>query len=149
MEGKEIRLRHVSVSLDDDEVPQSAKAGKARSRAQDRVGAAFPWSRSTRLLLLSLLPFVVVLVLFARLFGAFSSHSPFLLPATFRRPEPSFDNRIQQNGRLHPDDHVYRAATTQTLDWRVTTGQRRPDGVQKRVYLINGSFQNWSDEETG
>lgn len=39
---------------------------------------------------------------------------------------------------LHPQDHVHRPAATQYLDWRVTSGFRRPDGVLKRVYLING-----------
>ncbi|KAJ5991936.1 multicopper oxidase-domain-containing protein [Penicillium sp. IBT 35674x] len=38
---------------------------------------------------------------------------------------------------LHPKDHVYRQSTTQDLDWHVTTGMRRPDGVLKRIYLIN------------
>ncbi|CAI7589723.1 unnamed protein product [Penicillium crustosum] len=41
---------------------------------------------------------------------------------------------------LHPEDHVYRPAATQYLDWRVTSDFRRPDGVLKRVYLINGLF---------
>ncbi|KAF4761668.1 hypothetical protein N7455_003394 [Penicillium solitum] len=41
---------------------------------------------------------------------------------------------------LHPQDHVHRPAATQYLDWRVTSGFRRPDGVLKRVYLINGLF---------
>lgn len=39
---------------------------------------------------------------------------------------------------LHPEDHVYRAPVTHHLNWRVTTGQRRPDGVLKEVFLING-----------
>ena len=39
---------------------------------------------------------------------------------------------------LHPEDHAYRAPETQYLDWQVTSGLRRPDGVLKRVYLING-----------
>ncbi|EKV10543.1 hypothetical protein PDIG_55980 [Penicillium digitatum PHI26] len=39
---------------------------------------------------------------------------------------------------LHPQDHVYRAPVTQYLYWRVTSEFRRPDGVLKRVYLING-----------
>ncbi|CAG8909727.1 unnamed protein product [Penicillium egyptiacum] len=41
---------------------------------------------------------------------------------------------------LHPEDHVNRAPATQYLDWRVTSDFRRPDGVLKRVYLINGLF---------
>ncbi|KAJ9492202.1 hypothetical protein VN97_g1042 [Penicillium thymicola] len=41
---------------------------------------------------------------------------------------------------LHPEDHVYRPAATQYLNWRVTPDFRRPDGVLKRVYLINDLF---------
>ncbi|KAJ5365689.1 hypothetical protein N7517_008575, partial [Penicillium concentricum] len=41
---------------------------------------------------------------------------------------------------LHPEDHAHRAPATQSLDWRVTSEFRRPDGVLKRVYLINGLF---------
>ncbi|KAJ5091272.1 hypothetical protein NUU61_006142 [Penicillium alfredii] len=41
---------------------------------------------------------------------------------------------------LHPEDHVYRPAHTQYLDWRITSGDRRPDGVLKQVYLINKLF---------
>ncbi|KAJ6043317.1 uncharacterized protein N7446_001512 [Penicillium canescens] len=41
---------------------------------------------------------------------------------------------------LHPEDHVYRAPVTQYLDWHITVDHRRPDGVLKRVYLINDLF---------
>lgn len=42
------------------------------------------------------------------------------------------------SSRLHPEDHLFRPETTITLEWSVTTGYRRLDGVKKRVYLING-----------
>lgn len=42
------------------------------------------------------------------------------------------------SSRLHPEDHVFRPETTVTLEWSVSTGYRRLDGVKKRVYLING-----------
>ena len=41
---------------------------------------------------------------------------------------------------LHPEDHIYRSTATIELNWTVTAGFRAPDGVQKRVYLINGEF---------
>ncbi|EEH49915.2 uncharacterized protein PADG_05994 [Paracoccidioides brasiliensis Pb18] len=41
---------------------------------------------------------------------------------------------------LHPEDHIYRRATTIHLNWTVTAGDRHPDGVRKSVYLINGRF---------
>jgi hypothetical protein len=40
--------------------------------------------------------------------------------------------------KLHPEDHIFRAPTTQHLDWVVTSNYLRPDGVLKRVYCING-----------
>ncbi|KAJ6160508.1 hypothetical protein N7470_003904 [Penicillium chermesinum] len=41
---------------------------------------------------------------------------------------------------LRPENHVFRLAQTQHLDWRVTSEGRRPDGVLKQVYLINDLF---------
>lgn len=41
---------------------------------------------------------------------------------------------------LRPEDHVFRLPRTQHLDWRVTSENRRPDGVLKNVYLINGKY---------
>lgn len=41
--------------------------------------------------------------------------------------------------KLHPEDHVYRPPVTQHLNWRITSGLRRPDGVLKQIYLINGA----------
>lgn len=43
---------------------------------------------------------------------------------------------------LHPEDHVYRGPLTQHLDWLITWDNLRPDGVQKRVYLINGEAKS-------
>ncbi|OJJ74461.1 hypothetical protein ASPBRDRAFT_171585 [Aspergillus brasiliensis CBS 101740] len=42
--------------------------------------------------------------------------------------------------KLHPENHIYRDPTTQHLDWVVTADHLRPDGVLKRVYLVNGLF---------
>jgi hypothetical protein len=39
---------------------------------------------------------------------------------------------------LSPQEHVYRAPKTIHHVWKITTGFRAPDGVRKRVYLING-----------
>lgn len=48
------------------------------------------------------------------------------------------ETSIRPRIELHPEDHVYREPVTHHLDWRVTTGERRPDGVLKHVFLING-----------
>lgn len=52
------------------------------------------------------------------------------------REEAATRTRIE----LHPEDHAYRQPVTYLLDWHVTTGLRRPDGVMKQVYLINGEL---------
>jgi hypothetical protein len=41
-------------------------------------------------------------------------------------------------GVLHPEYHVFREAKTLYFDWTVTTGFREPDGLRRRVYLVNG-----------
>ncbi|EME41042.1 hypothetical protein DOTSEDRAFT_178384 [Dothistroma septosporum NZE10] len=41
---------------------------------------------------------------------------------------------------LRPEEHAFRNTTTREYHWRVTSGLRRPDGVLKRVYLVNDAF---------
>jgi hypothetical protein len=41
---------------------------------------------------------------------------------------------------LHPKNHVYRRPTIVTHDWTITSDLFSPDGVKKRVYMINGEF---------
>lgn len=42
--------------------------------------------------------------------------------------------------RLHAQEHKSRPPTTLVFSWNVTAGLRSPDGVEKRVYLINGKY---------
>ena len=41
---------------------------------------------------------------------------------------------------LHPNEHRSRNAGIATLHWTITSDIRAPDGVKKRVYLINGNI---------
>lgn len=41
---------------------------------------------------------------------------------------------------LHPKEHETRPPKKIHIDWKVTKGERRPDGVAKQVYLINNQF---------
>ena len=41
---------------------------------------------------------------------------------------------------LHPEDHAYRRPKRLTYYWNITSEYRAPDGVRKKVYLINGQF---------
>lgn len=42
--------------------------------------------------------------------------------------------------RLHPERHIHRPPAATRQRWHITSGLRRPDGVLKRVYLINDAF---------
>ena len=39
---------------------------------------------------------------------------------------------------LSPDKHIHRDAYNISLQWNISSGFREPDGVKKRVYLVNG-----------
>jgi hypothetical protein len=41
---------------------------------------------------------------------------------------------------LHPEEHIYRRPRQLTEYWNITSGYRAPDGVLKKIYLINGQF---------
>lgn len=41
---------------------------------------------------------------------------------------------------LNPDEHTQREPKRIELQWNVSAGTRRPDGVAKRVFLVNGAF---------
>ncbi|KAF4947150.1 hypothetical protein FGADI_10606 [Fusarium gaditjirri] len=53
---------------------------------------------------------------------------------------PSDDATGHLAYRLHPEDHASRPPTTLTFNWTIITGIRSPDGVEKRVYLVNNEF---------
>jgi hypothetical protein len=41
---------------------------------------------------------------------------------------------------LNPDEHVYRGPKTIHYVWNITSDLRAPDGVTKKIYLINGTY---------
>ena len=50
----------------------------------------------------------------------------------------SVDDKRYVEQLLHPQDHSFREPTVIHYHWVITSGSRSPDGVEKRVYLING-----------
>ena len=42
--------------------------------------------------------------------------------------------------QLHPESHLFRLPQTITHRWTITSGFRSPDGVKKRIYMVNGQF---------
>ncbi|UNI19384.1 hypothetical protein JDV02_005569 [Purpureocillium takamizusanense] len=54
--------------------------------------------------------------------------------------EPGGDLHVNDPSVLHPDHHIFRQPRSIRLRWNITKQGRRPDGVLKDVYLINGQF---------
>ena len=42
--------------------------------------------------------------------------------------------------QLHPKNHIDRPSKRIEVEWNITKGERRPDGVAKQFYLINDQF---------
>ncbi|RFU28920.1 hypothetical protein B7463_g7435, partial [Scytalidium lignicola] len=53
---------------------------------------------------------------------------------------PEIDSEHFLGIELHPEDHVYRQPTTIVQNWTISSDYRFPDGVKKKVYLVNGQF---------
>lgn len=99
-----------------------------------------------RLWLICSLSVCLLIVLSAYYFGQRSDVDPFnarihngalhlASPSQSQSPDTSRP-RIE----LHPEKHAYRKPLTQHQEWRVTSDNLRPDGVQKRVLLVNGEI---------
>jgi hypothetical protein len=62
-------------------------------------------------------------------------------------PHVESPDALRPQIRLHPESYMYRESVTQYKHWTVTAEDLRPDGVLKRVYLINGTVviapQSW------
>lgn len=44
--------------------------------------------------------------------------------------------------RLHPEDHVARLPKTLTFDFTISQGVRAIGGVEKQIYLVNGTVDH-------
>jgi hypothetical protein len=53
---------------------------------------------------------------------------------------PTHEERRFMGLALKPQDHSSRLPRILEFNWTITAGLRSPDGVQKRVYLVNGTF---------
>ena len=70
----------------------------------------------------------------ARIHSSNQTHG--LPPALHSTENPISRPRIE----LHPEDHVHRGPLVQQIDWTITSDLQRPDGVLKRVVLVNGAY---------
>ena len=142
------RQQNALKSLEPTEQPttQPVEASQKTDTAGERQNTKLASYTSSKSLvtLLCILPFLASLGLFARFYyESIHGHVSRLRELLHDdeaglSPSTKIEYQINENGQLRPEDHVYRDVVTQTLDWSITAGQRRPDGVDKRVYLING-----------
>jgi hypothetical protein len=139
--------QHVSKSSDPTTQPIEAQQKPETEVKKQNPKLTSYTSSKVFITVVCILPFLATLVLFVRFYyesndddnvsrlsKSLNDHE------TVSSPALNFDNRILKIGQLRPEDHIYREAVTQTLNWSITAGQRRPDGVDKRVYLTNGMY---------
>ncbi|KAJ9209949.1 CAZyme family AA1 [Paecilomyces variotii] len=133
MERKSSRRRNApAVDIDR---PQHKPVAKAREQARVRGSKSnnlWPTLYSS-LAVCSIILFVYI--------GS-GGNGPFRPPLAFpddkkhQVPHASISSALQ----LHPENHILREATVQSLNWHISSSYRRPDGVKKRVFLINDEF---------
>lgn len=92
-----------------------------------------PW-KSARLAF-ALLAFVVSAAVLFRALGV-----EIVSPAAISGAIPHLESARRLGISLHPEYHATRPPKNVTLDWRVSAAMRSPDGVRKRVYLVNDVF---------
>jgi hypothetical protein len=139
----------ISNSNDDDERMERKLSRRRKPMASKEEGAAdddsIPDKKDAtpsqkKHIFLSVIPLLAIFVLLSRLYYSddllLGLHAPPSSPSTEETAtSPAVDG---DNNHLH----IHRPETTQKLEWRISAGLRHPDGVQKRVYLINGGC--WS-----
>lgn len=64
---------------------------------------------------------------------------PVKIPHVHHETHPPSPDTASPGIELHPEDHAYRDPGIQHLHWALSSEEIRPDGVLKRVHLINGN----------
>ena len=80
---------------------------------------------------------VAVIVFSLTLVVLYDSHSQWIFTTLYGQ---NHDRGSSIGIKLHPENHVYRAPAVIEHHWSISSGYRAPDGVRKRIYLINGAF---------
>ncbi|KEF56330.1 uncharacterized protein A1O9_07911 [Exophiala aquamarina CBS 119918] len=115
---------------DEEQSPRQGFSESNSLRIQSKGLTELPaWST----ILLTLL--ILGLILF---FQAFSYYANLLLRS---HEHTTHDQAVGMLGiPCHPGEHIHRKATTLNYNFTVSAAFERPDGVKKRVYLVNGAF---------
>jgi hypothetical protein len=93
--------------------------------------------RRRSILALSIIPLLVVFIVVLNLYWQLNFDSfPYV---NIIRPADARQD-LSFGIILRPEDHAGRTSTTQRLSWTITKSLLSPDGVQKRVFQINGTL---------
>lgn len=124
------------------EIDQLLPSGEKQDASQDSVDEnsrrCQQSTSSTRLQIRSLLiPAVLALV-------SVFVYLTYDYLASFLRQNHERIAHNRASGQLaipcHPEEHVYREPSTLSYSFTITSAIKDPDGVKKRVYLVNGAF---------
>ncbi|KAE8387279.1 multicopper oxidase-domain-containing protein [Aspergillus alliaceus] len=130
---------------------RKSKPSKITDRKGSETGSSnAPPRRTTKdwpysILICPLIVCILIVLLFLQQFSAPDPlRSVLPLPGTHHEetlhPKLHSPDLSRPRIELQPEDHIYRSAVTRHLDWVVTADHLRPDGVSKRVYLVNDLF---------
>jgi len=120
---------------DDDQITKQYKQGVASRRYNQRsqvYSRALIGSFSLILSIIIVLFFLQWNTAFEILGSNLREHSD---PVMVTGPGPERDLKFM----LYPEEHVSRDPGIRKLSWNITKATRAPDGVEKDVFLINGT----------
>ena len=86
---------------------------------------------------LLLIPLTIIFVFYQQWNFGFESSAPGLSRHQDHAQESG--NERDLKWLLHPEDHVFRASGTRRFSWNITKATIAPNGVEKNVFLINGT----------
>ncbi|OCL10556.1 multicopper oxidase [Glonium stellatum] len=120
----------------------SAPSTQPQPQPQPLIAPSSPHRLRSAAYFVSLLAIALVLSSAASLF--YLRHGSFNPPLPLSNSTPSTQASAEARRALDiilsPQNHISRPPNTFHYNWTVTAGLRRPDGVTKRVYLINDQF---------
>lgn len=97
------------------------------------------WQAASRVLILT--PLLLSIVLFVVYFRDVAKPLDLVAGNTTTKPQITANKGMKRDFGifLHPEDHVLREPNVLRLSWNITKAIIAPDGVEKNVFLINGT----------
>lgn len=112
---------------------------RAEGAYKRRIAAQRCWQAASRVLILT--PLVLSIVLFVVYFRDVAKPLDLVASNTTTQPQITADKELERDFGilLHPKDHVLRQPNVLHSSWNITKAIIAPDGVEKNVFLINGT----------